>query len=228
MSDDEDPFERLGEPDEREGDPFEQLGESDESGDTDTDADADADTEVNAGADPEPLDDDSGLFETGPVDGETDQSETGPVGGVEPGMSDPPDEQSTPGEFEEEFIERDADPGEAGVEPDDDPFSGMDDRDGDPFGGGESAFEAVDVDTVDEDEVWASLSEDTSTAPRQSKRYAEVSKHRFCEQCEHFSEPPAAHCTHDEAEIVEYLDMETVRLLNCPVVAEQREIERDE
>jgi len=225
MSDDEDPFERLGEPDEREGDPFEQLGESDESGNTDTDNDTD--TDADAETDPQPVDG-GDWTETELADEEAGDSDTGPVGGVDPGTSDPPDEQSTPGGFEEEFIERDADPGEAGVEPDDDPFSGMDDRDGDPFGSGESAFEAVDVETVDEDEVWASLSGDTSTAPRQSKRYAEVSKHRFCEQCEYFSEPPAAHCTHDEAEIVEYLDMETVRLLNCPVVAEQREIERDE
>lgn len=210
MSDEEDPFESLDAPDDREGDPFEQLDGSD-----DTDTDTESVEGDNADETETELFDDS-------------EADTGPIGGVEPGMTDPPDEQSAHTEFQEEFIERDADPGEAGVESDDDPFSGMDDRDGDPFGGGESAFEAVDVETVDEDEVWASLSQDTSTSPEQSKRYAEVSKHRFCEQCEYFSEPPAAHCTHDEAEIVEYLDMETVRLLNCPVVAEQREIERDE
>ena len=202
MSEDEDPFENLGEPEDREGDPFERLGEADEPERADETPERGAATESGASG----TDGDSG-------------SDTG---------------------FEEEFIQRDPTPGDPDMEMDmdpdqgpdpdskDDPFSGMDDRDGDPFGSGESAFEAVEVDSVDEDEVWASLGQDASTRTRGAKRYAEVSKHRFCEQCEFFSEPPAAHCTHDEAEIVEYLDMETVRLLNCPVVAEQREIENDE
>ncbi|PSP84131.1 hypothetical protein BRC96_06400 [Halobacteriales archaeon QS_6_64_34] len=115
--------------------------------------------------------------------------------------------------FEEEFIDED------------DPFAGMDNREGDPFGDGESVFEAVDVESIDTDEVWGSLDEEPSTPSVQGSRYVDVSKHRFCEQCEHFSAPPNAHCTHEEAEIIEYLDMETVRLLNCPVVAEQRELE---
>ena len=132
--------------------------------------------------------------------------------------------------FEEEFIEAPALDGvpENESAADDDPFAGMDDRAGDPFGSGESAFEAVDVDELDAEEVWATLDEDADSTSESFKRYTEVSKHRFCEQCEFFAEPPASHCTHEEAEILEHLDMETVRLVNCPVVAEQRALENEE
>lgn len=107
----------------------------------------------------------------------------------------------------------------------DDPFSGMDERDGDPFGAGESVFESVDVESVDADEVWASLGEtDTDAGTESGSRYAEVSKHRYCEQCEFFTGPPETRCTNEGTEIIEFLDMETVRLLDCPVVAEQREL----
>jgi hypothetical protein len=217
MSDDEgeeeDPFERLGAPDDREGDPFEQLGGSDVESE-------------DAGNDPA----EAGTDDTDETP--SDSGDASPESDTAAGTGESETATASDMGFEEEFIDAEQPPGgtEMGsdVDPEEDPFSGMDDRDGDPFGSGESAFEAVDVDTVDEDEVWASLAEDGPATPRQTKRYAEVSKHRFCEQCEYFSEPPNAHCTHDEAEIVEYLDMETVRLLNCPVVAEQREIESDE
>jgi hypothetical protein len=196
MSDD-DPFEKLDPPEDREGDPFERLDGPDERMD-----------------DGEAVDDS--------IDGLADESS-------EPGGAD-----AEP-EFEEEFIDEE-DPfavgGEAatsdGTEPlGDDPFGGMEVRDGDPFGEGESVFQAVEVDGVDADEVWESLNEDAEEPTYEGSRYADVSKHRFCEQCEFFSSPPNAHCTHGEAEIIEYLDMETVRLLNCPVVAEQRQLEKE-
>ena len=110
----------------------------------------------------------------------------------------------------------------------DDPFSDMEGREGDPFGGGDSVFEHVDVDTIDADTVWADLTGDGDASESAGEsRYAEVSKHRYCEQCEHFSSPPDVHCTNDEAEILEFTDMEHVRLLDCPVVAEQRQLADD-
>jgi hypothetical protein len=110
----------------------------------------------------------------------------------------------------------------------DDPFSDMADREGDPFDA-ESVFERVDVDTIDADSVWAEITGDTdlSDAPAES-RYADVSKHRYCEQCEHFSSPPDVRCTNEGTEILEFTDMEQVRLLDCPVVAEQRELADEE
>lgn len=201
MSEDEDdPFEAFEDPEEREGDPFERLG----------------------GVEP---------------DGESGDGTADDGPGAEPDDSTAADDTDEPA-FEEEFIDEDdlfaTGPGQSSVdgttgggrsESEDDPFEGMAGRDGDPFGEGESAFESVDVESVDADEVWESLDEEPSTPSVEGSRYVEVSKHRFCEQCEHFSSPPNAHCTHEDAEIIEYLDMETVRLLNCPIVAEQRELE---
>jgi len=249
--DDEDPFENLDVPEDREGDPFERLGDvgpAAEGDDDDTDDDTDDDDTADEGAD-------------GTAEADTDPTEMPPASGAGTGMdTDPADEppESTAsagpadGEdepaFEEEFIDAD-DPfatgpgttpgdgqaaGSAPGQPDDDPlggddpFTGMESREGDPFGEGESIFESVDVESVDADEVWESLDEEPTTTPVEGSRYVEVSKHRFCEQCEHFASPPDAHCTNDEAEIIEFLDMETVRLLNCPVVAEQRELENEE
>jgi len=118
-----------------------------------------------------------------------------------------------------------------------DPFGGFEARDGDPFESAGGAFERVDVGDVDRDEVWESIAGDgdatgdvAATDPEwdAESRYADVSKHEFCERCEHFSAPPAVDCGHGDAEIVEFLDSETVRLLNCPVVAERRRIEDEE
>ncbi|QGA81636.1 MULTISPECIES: hypothetical protein [unclassified Halomicrobium] len=106
-----------------------------------------------------------------------------------------------------------------------DPFADVPDRDGDPFGDGESAFEQVDVGEIDADAVWESIDEDGAPEVPEASRYAEVSKHAYCEQCPFFSEPPEAHCTHETAEIIEYLDMDRVRLLDCPVVAEREDLE---
>ena len=204
MSDEDDPFERLGDV-EREGDPFERLDEGgdDEAGDS---AEHDGGDESDGGDAP-------------------DDTEEVRV----------PDDPFA--EFEREGASSDdtvpaADSGPPGddhdLSADVDPFADVPDREGDPFGGGESVFERVDVGEVDADEVWASMTDDEGdeepVAPDES-RYAEVSKHAYCEQCEFFAEPPDAHCTHASAEIIEYLDMDRVRLLDCPVVAERAELE---
>jgi hypothetical protein len=96
--------------------------------------------------------------------------------------------------------------------------------DDDPFG----AFESVDVEGADPDTVWAELAtaEAGETPEFDEKVFYEVSKHSFCENCEYFSAPPDVECTYDGAAIVEFMDMEQVRLLNCPVVAEQRALEQ--
>lgn len=113
-----------------------------------------------------------------------------------------------------------------------DPFERLDadGRDGDPFTSTESAFERMNVDDLDPDAVWEDLSAAAargSVTEQDGSVSAEVSKHRFCEQCEHFSEPPDATCTHDGTQIVEFLDMETVRVLDCPVVEERRALEEE-
>ncbi|MDX1748348.1 MAG: hypothetical protein R3324_20625 [Halobacteriales archaeon] len=55
---------------------------------------------------------------------------------------------------------------------------------------------------------------------------AVVPKANFCEQCEHFSRPPTARCTHEGTQIVEFVDRERVRVHGCPVVAKRRAVGR--
>jgi len=205
MSDD-DPFESM---EDREGDPFEHLGDPvDEESPT---PEPDGDDEATVG------DDDTPTFEEEFIDDDPFS-----VGG-ESVAGEPQTSADSAVEDGESF---DTDP--FGEMAEDDPFREMDGSDSDPFGGAESAFEAVDVDALDEEELWEAIESDDTTATAQHKRYSEVSKHRFCEQCEFFAEPPASHCTHEEASILEYLDMERVRVVNCPIVAEQRRIENEE
>jgi len=211
MGDDErDPFEELDPDDDREGDPFERLG----SGPDDADGSADArqppvDSWPGSESSDEPAD---------------DASESGPSASGDDDLLSAVDTE----EFRSDSAtESDSPPSGSSPDPDD-PFSGMDERGEDPFGSGESAFERVDVGHIDADKVWAEIAADDDSEATPESRYAEVSKHRYCEQCEHFSAPPNAHCTNEGTEIMEFLDMETVRLLDCPVVAEQHEIEDEQ
>jgi hypothetical protein len=107
-----------------------------------------------------------------------------------------------------------------------DPFGSPDPR-GDPFEE-EGVFERQEVGEVDPDEVWEALEATEGPGDEEGRRYAEVSKHTYCEGCEWFSDPPEVSCTHEGTEIVEFLDMETVRLLNCPVVAERRALRNED
>ncbi len=115
-------------------------------------------------------------------------------------------------------------PGSGEGEGAEDPFDDPDPR-GDPFE--DDVFRQRGADDIDPDEAWADLATTEEAGDGSERRYAEVSKHSYCENCEWFSEPPAVSCTHEGTEIVEFLDMETVRLLNCPIVEERRAI-RDE
>jgi hypothetical protein len=99
------------------------------------------------------------------------------------------------------------------------------------------AFDDMAVDEVEADEVWAtvaeeeegSLSESDETAPGESPveaNVAEVSKHDYCEGCEYLSEAPEIHCTHEGTEILDFVDMDNVRVSNCPIVAERQGLEQ--
>lgn len=111
--------------------------------------------------------------------------------------------------------------------PSDDPFADYDTPSGDPFESGTGAFDTAGGPTADPDEVWDRLAgggdSDAATGPRED--VADVSKHDFCERCEFFSPPPDVDCSHEGTEIVEFRDMETVRVVDCPVVAERRRLD---
>jgi len=205
---DEDPFEQLDEDvEDREGDPFERLGAPGEANGGDRDAAADSEDARSQWG--EPLDPDT-----------TDDIEA--VRG---------DRANAAGHDSEDGGATDAEPevdqplGDATVGP------AVDDagrREGDPFEAMGEAFTEMQVEGVDPDDVWQRLTsaEARGSVTQEGDRvYAEVSKHSYCEQCEFFSEPPDIVCSHEGTEIVEFLDMETVRVVDCPVVAEREELE---
>lgn len=53
-----------------------------------------------------------------------------------------------------------------------------------------------------------------------------VEKKKYCQGCEHFSPPPDVRCTHEGTTIAELVDVDTFRVIDCPVVAEDEELER--
>lgn len=105
------------------------------------------------------------------------------------------------------------------------------DREGDPFEAAETAFEEMDVGDLDPDQVWEELDEAEargSVSEVRERTYAEVSKHSYCEGCEWFSGPPDVSCSHEGTEILEFVDMKTVRVVDCPIVAERRQLQEGE
>ncbi len=138
-----------------------------------------------------------------------------------------------------------ADEGEADpfadVEAEDDPFSEFDLGDG--TGGADAPedalFTEVETDEVDDEDVWAEFEGSATAGASESDTGPEfdagsappegedvptsgetvVRKRAYCEQCEHFSEPPNVACTYPDGEIVELVDTERFKVRNCPVVA---------
>ncbi len=99
----------------------------------------------------------------------------------------------------------------------------------------EGAFEEMDIEDVDADEVWADVADDEGAEMEEpavpderadEESTVEVSKHDYCETCEYLSQAPEIHCTHEGTEILEFTDMDNVRVANCPIVAEREGLEQ--
>jgi hypothetical protein len=108
-----------------------------------------------------------------------------------------------------------------------DPFGDVDVSRGDPFESADSPFQQVDVTGVDPDEVWKRFTDDAATSPDVEPPEDDVvvvSKHAFCEGCPYFSSPPEVECTHDGTTILEFVGPDEVRVENCPIVRERREL----
>ncbi|WP_436906830.1 hypothetical protein [Halosimplex marinum] len=217
-----DPFDSFDEYRDREGDPFDSLGEGpddDRSGGTggDDPSDDPSDDEESAaqgpatGADPDPFEyvDDR--------DGGSERTDSGGVG-----------EPRDSGAGDDSFGGR----GE-------DPLADVEVSEGDPFESASSAFERSGVEGIDPDEVWDRLTAEPDADPSTGGEgevdppdgdeddVVTVSKHGYCEGCEHFSSPPDVTCTHEGTDILEFVDIDRVRVSNCPVVEERRELEED-
>jgi hypothetical protein len=123
-----------------------------------------------------------------------------------------------------------------------DPFDDIGEiADGEPV---EDPFTEMEVEDIDEDDVWAELTDETNgdtgadadalgdgeTPLRGTvgddeaigSDEAIVEKRGYCQRCEFFAEPPEVACTNEGTEIVELLDIERFRVRNCPVVAQRR------
>lgn len=228
-SDDEDPFEAFESVDAPEdADPFEDLQRPDD-GDNSEERPTDSDVSPERDESPSSPDTDASAAPGRMTDDPFDRQDSTQSQDTSVGSTD--DQSQTP-----EASPADTASSESGdgtdvwndeTEPADDPLTsltgGASTSGDDPF----EAFESAGVEEIDPDGVWESLAaaEEDEMPDFEGKTFYEVSKHRFCERCEFFSEPPDTECTYEGAAIVEFLDMETVRLLNCPVVAEQRALE---
>jgi hypothetical protein len=162
---------------------------------------------------------------------------------------DPPD-PGTEDPFEQlaSEIDREAafgdDAGEDGSEFDEEAFSiggGASDAGGaSPFDELDSDVEDVDLEELfeeqftegesgefDSEAVWDRIDEtDTGEEEETAADEHVVSARNFCAQCEHAAEPPEVHCTYEGSQIVEFVDKSNVRVRNCPIVAQRRQIGR--
>ncbi|WP_135365567.1 hypothetical protein [Halosimplex halophilum] len=227
-----DPFDSFDDYRDREGDPFDSLGEDPDgdrsggAGDDDPPADEDAaGREPAAGADPDPFEyvDDR--------DGGSERADSG--AGGERGESEASGERGESGASGEPFDGESADDsfGERG----EDPLADVAVSEGDPFESASSAFERSGVEGIDPDEVWDRLTAEPGAdtggegGPPEGDEddVVTVSKHGYCEGCEHFSPPPDVTCTHEGTDILAFVGVDEVRVSNCPVVEERRELEDD-
>lgn len=90
----------------------------------------------------------------------------------------------------------------------------------------DGAFEAVDVEPIESEDVWASLADD-STEPEVSiggdaesvgADEHRVPKGEYCERCPFFADPPEVACTNEGTTIVAVEDADYFRVRGCPMV----------
>jgi hypothetical protein len=95
----------------------------------------------------------------------------------------------------------------------------------------EELFEEVDVGTVDEESLWDELSETAEepvfTADPEAVQDADVTvvEKSLCHRCPHFGDPPELHCTHEGTTIDAEVDTEHFRVVDCPIVAQQADVD---
>lgn len=108
-------------------------------------------------------------------------------------------------------------------QPDEDPFDELDDLP-EEQSPAEDAFVEMSVEEIDEEAVWDDLESGSNGGPIGEPSVtvegdeAVVPKRSYCERCEFFSDPPSVHCTNPGTEILELVDAEHFRVVDCPVV----------
>jgi hypothetical protein len=89
-------------------------------------------------------------------------------------------------------------------------------------------FDEEDVPEIDAEAVWERLGEDEPPeVPDDTEHDVRViEKRSYCEQCPFFSTPPDVGCDHEGTEILELVDMDHFRVVDCPKVLEDERLER--
>lgn len=176
------------------------------------------DDEANAG---EPAEDGE---EEPSGDGEEEASPTDRLGSV---MPDADDAAPGDGPFDDAFsLDPAAEDGSAS-----DPASPFDELATDVGGSGsadvdfDGLFEemSTEADGIDADSVWEELEGGIDEEEASGEEHV-VPTRAFCAQCDHVADPPDVRCTYEGSEIVEFIDKDNVRVRNCPIVAQRREV----
>ena len=115
----------------------------------------------------------------------------------------------------------------------DDPFEELDELDESqlPL---DDPFEEIEIEEIDEDEVWDAILEDDLSdeqpslpdpEPGNDSNETIVKSAQYCKKCEHFSAPPDSVCNNPGTEIVELVGVDRFLLRNCPVVESRKRAE---
>lgn len=93
-------------------------------------------------------------------------------------------------------------------------------------------FEEMEVEDLDEEDVWAALSAAEepeveiggAATPVETEEGVEdhiVDKREYCQRCPYFTEPPTVACSHEGTSIVEAVNTDEFRVRGCPMVSEE-------
>lgn len=169
----------------------------------------------------------------GPGDGD---DASGPEEELSEFIPDAPGPDRT-GDGSEDLRDRDDSEGDAGSTGDETPdadaplgdlAASVDQRrDRAPSPAEDDLFDEEDVAEIDTEVVWERLEDDeTPEIPTDADPEVRVvDKSEYCEQCPFFSAPPDVSCTHEGTEILELVDMEHFRVVDCPKVVENERLE---
>lgn len=113
-----------------------------------------------------------------------------------------------------------------------DPLAGVS-AEGPTEAGEDSPFQEMVTEPIDESALWGELTGEADratggrdeTGTSQGRSEAVVTKASYCERCEYFTDPPAVGCTHQGTDIVELVDTDHFRVLDCPIVARRGGVE---
>ena len=94
------------------------------------------------------------------------------------------------------------------------------------------SFESVEVEEIDGEKLWARLTDEAGAtvgvaAPREESeddRDVRTIPKRTCHSCPYFADPPEVACTHEGTSILELVDVDRFRVVDCPMVVDDERV----